>query len=299
MARIEDRLPQNVEGDLFVDSSCIDCDTCRFVAPQTFARADEDDRLGAGMSYVARQPTDPMARKRALMALVACPTSSIGTRSKADLKEAVDGFPEPIDDGVYYCGYASEDSFGASSYLLVRPPPKGNVLIDSPRAAKPLMKRIEALGGVSLMFLTHRDDVADHAQFHARFGCRRVMHRRDVTRGTAELELAIDGDEPVRLDDDLLVIPVPGHTAGSAALLYRDRHLFTGDHLWRSETCDALSASRSVCWYSWEAQTRSMERLLDHSFEWVLPGHGRRFHAPSKDAMREELSRLVARMRGR
>ena len=41
-----------------------------------------------------------------------------------------------VADGVYYCGFASEDSFGASSYLVARP---GNgVLVDSPRAAKPL-----------------------------------------------------------------------------------------------------------------------------------------------------------------
>jgi hypothetical protein len=41
-----------------------------------------------------------------------------------------------------------------------------NVLIDSPRAASPLLKRLEALGGVSKLFLTHRDDVLDY-----RFEC--------------------------------------------------------------------------------------------------------------------------------
>jgi ferredoxin len=29
-------LPENVAGDFFVDDSCIDCDTCRQVAPATF-----------------------------------------------------------------------------------------------------------------------------------------------------------------------------------------------------------------------------------------------------------------------
>src|SRR5205807_1309544 len=33
------RRPENAAGDLFVDSSCIDCDTCRWMAPATFARA--------------------------------------------------------------------------------------------------------------------------------------------------------------------------------------------------------------------------------------------------------------------
>ena len=36
-------------------------------------------------------------------------------------------FPERLDDNVYFCGYASPDSYGAASYLIVRP--EGNVLI--------------------------------------------------------------------------------------------------------------------------------------------------------------------------
>ena len=97
-----------------------------------------------------------------------------------------------------------------------------------------------------------------------------------------------------RLADDLLAIPVPGHTRGSTALLVADRYLFTGDHLWGED--GALHASRSVCWWSWEAQIRSMERLRDFSFEWVLPGHGAPLHAPPA-RMRALLEEAIARMR--
>jgi glyoxylase-like metal-dependent hydrolase (beta-lactamase superfamily II) len=93
------------------------------------------------------------------------------------------------------------------------------------------------------------------------------------------------------------VIPVPGHTRGSVALLYRDRFLFTGDHLWYEEDQGRLHASRGVCWYSWTEQARSMERLLDLDFEWVLPGHGRRYRAASAAAMRDEVARLCRWMR--
>jgi glyoxylase-like metal-dependent hydrolase (beta-lactamase superfamily II) len=195
---------------------------------------------------------------------------------------------------VHSCGYAAAASFGASSWLIVRPG-RGNVLIDSPRAAAPLLERIEALGGVALMLLTHGDDVADHRRFRERFGCERVMHEADIDDDTADVERKLTGREPVALDDDLLVVPVPGHTAGSIALLHRDEFLFTGDHLWGEG--DRLGASRSVCWSSWTEQTRSMERLLERRFTWVLPGHGGRFHAGSPDAMRRELEGLIARMR--
>jgi len=81
----------------------------------------------------------------------------IGSVSKVDVKEAVDALPDPIAPDIFYCGYAAESSFGAASYLVRRE--GGNVLVDSPRAARPLMDRIEALGGVATMFLSHRDDV--------------------------------------------------------------------------------------------------------------------------------------------
>jgi glyoxylase-like metal-dependent hydrolase (beta-lactamase superfamily II) len=153
------------------------------------------------------------------------------------------------------------------------------------------------MGGLRFLFLTHRDDVADHARWQARFGCERVMHEDDVTAGTRGVERPIAGEDPVPLAPDLLVIPVPGHTRGSAALLYDESFLFTGDHLMGSEDGTRLVASRSVCWYSWPEQVRSLERLLDFRFEWVLPGHGGRYRAPSPAAMRAELERLLKRIR--
>jgi glyoxylase-like metal-dependent hydrolase (beta-lactamase superfamily II) len=147
------------------------------------------------------------------------------------------------------------------------------------------------------MFLTHRDDVADHAAFQQRFGCERVLHERDVTAGTRAVERKLTGDEPIALAEDLLAIPVPGHTAGSAVLLYQERFLFTGDHLMASERDGLLHASRGVCWYSWPDQIRSMERLLDFRLEWVLPGHGGRYRATSASAMKRELERVVTEMK--
>ena len=90
-------------------------------------------------------------------------------------------------------------------------------------------------------------------------------------------------------------IPVPGHTRGSIALLHRDV-LFTGDHLWANDAEDGLECGADVCWYSWRDQRHSVERLVDHAFTWVLPGHGRRWHAPDAAAMRAELRRVAATM---
>ena len=53
-----------------------------------------------------------------------------------------------------------------------------------------------------------------------------------------------------------------------------------------------LVAFRDANWYSWPETIRSMERLLDFEFEWVLPGHGERFRAESPAAMRREARAL-------
>ena len=52
--------------------------------------------------------------------------------------------------------------------------------------------------------------------------------------------------------------------------------------------------SRSVCWYSWREQVKSLEKLLAFRFRWVLPGHGRRFHAETAEKMRDAIAALLA-----
>jgi glyoxylase-like metal-dependent hydrolase (beta-lactamase superfamily II) len=148
------------------------------------------------------------------------------------------------------------------------------------------------------MLLTHQDDVADHEKFHARFGSERVLHRDDVRARTAAVELQPAGLDPLQIDDSLLMIPTPGHTKGHAVFLYRDKFLFTGDHLAWDETESRLYAFRSACWYSWDEQIESMQRLLDYRFEWVLPGHGRPINLPAA-AMREDLERCIEWMKRR
>ena len=153
------------------------------------------------------------------------------------------------------------------------------------------------MGGVARMLLTHKDDIAAHESFRTRFGTMRTMHRAD---GAARLQMEqiIDGEDPMALDDDFLVIPTPGHTRGHVVFLYKQKFLFTGDHLAWSPVRNTLTAFRSVAWYSWPEQIRSMERLLAYNFEWVLPGHGD-MHHDSAQNMKTHLDRCIAWMKTR
>lgn len=291
MANVLQRLPENALGEFFVDATCIDCDTCSQLVPEVFR--DHGDQCS-----VYQQPRNDEEIHRALMALVACPTGSIGSTEKRNAKSAIDAFPLHLDENVYFCGFTSEASFGGWSYLIQRGPEQGgNVLVDSPRYTSHLVKRIAEMGGISLMFLTHKDDVADHRRFADRFGCRRIMHAADGA-ARLELETILEGTEPLRLDKDFLAIPTPGHTRGHVVLLYKEKFLFTGDHLAWSPARETLTAFRSVAWYSWPEQTRSMEKLLQYRFEWVLPGHGD-MHRENAEAMHAHLERCVAWMKTR
>ena len=288
MATLQQKRTENTDGNFYVDSSCIDCDTCRWVAPEVFDRQ-------AAQSAVYHQPVTDEEELRAMQALLACPTASIGTVAKpVGIKQAQQSFPIAIEDNVYYCGYHSSASFGAASYFIRRP--EGNILIDSPRFAAPLVKQIEAMGGIKYMYLTHQDDVADHQKFQEHFGCERIIHQDDVKPGTSEVEIKLSGLEPVKLAADLKIIPVPGHSKGHTVLLYQNKFLFTGDHLAWSPYLEQLYAFRRFCWYSWSEQIESMAKLAEYQFEWVLPGHGRRYHGSITET-KEQMARCVEWMK--
>lgn len=284
MARVDLRNRSNAAGEWFVDTRCIDCGTCREIAPDLFA---ED----AGRSVVLRQPSDADALD-AWLAAQACPTSSIGTMTRLPRPGRL--YPREVVDGsdIFDLGYCSEDSFGASAWLVVRP--AGNVLVDSPRFTEALAGPIAELGGVRHVALTHRDDVADARRWAERFGARTWIHTDDRTAAPWASDL-LTGEQEIQ--PGLLAIPVPGHTKGSVVFLLDERWLFTGDSLAWSHEREDLTAFRQACWYSWAAQTDSLADLADrHRFAAVLPGHGAR-HVGDADDLHDRLLRLVGRMR--
>ncbi len=282
------RRTENTEGNFYVDSSCIDCDTCRWVAPEVFDRQ-------SSMSAVYHQPQTESERISAMQALLSCPTASIGTEEKPrDVKQIQQTFPILVEDNVYYCGYHSSTSYGAASYFIQSE--AGNILIDSPRFTPPLVKQLEKMGGIKYMYLTHQDDVADHAKYHEHFNCDRILHQDDIKPATKEVEIKLSGTEIVELTPEIKIIPVPGHTKGHTVLLYKNKFLFAGDHLAWSPYLHHLYAFNRFCWYSWSEQIKSMERLAEYSFEWVLPGHGRRYHG-DLDTTKQQMQQCIEWMK--
>ena len=285
MANRTKRLASNIEGNFFVDSTCIDCDTCRQLAPTTFVEAGD-------YSTVFHQPESPTEELAAYQALIACPVGSIGTVQKNStlFSKAQASFPQPVEGGVYYVGFNSEKSFGANSYFIQHP--EGNWLVDSPRYLKHLVQAFEARGGIRYIFLSHEDDVADASRYAKAFGATRIIHRADV-HALPDAEWGLDGQEAVQAEPEFVCIPVPGHTAGSMVLLYNNRFLFSGDHLWWDRNLQQLGTPENLVWDAMQLE-RSVRKLLNFSFEWVLPGHGERIHLPHRE-MKNAVEHLIQR----
>ncbi|RRT61346.1 hypothetical protein B296_00038896 [Ensete ventricosum] len=125
--------PQNVEGEFFVDCRCIDCDTCRWMAPVS-----------------------------ALIFLDLIPKLAL------DFTIITIHINSLCLQGIYHCGYHSERSYGATSYLITHP--EGNILVD--RSSSP--------------DVSYRDDVGDHEKWSNRLKCDRILHSGDVRSCTLE-----------------------------------------------------------------------------------------------------------------
>jgi glyoxylase-like metal-dependent hydrolase (beta-lactamase superfamily II) len=274
----------NAPGNWYVDTHCTNCAAARTVAPGLIVER-------GGQSVFARQPQTPDEIRMAWRARLLCPTASVRTQSPADMPDGV--FPEAMTKSVYRLGYNAKSSYGAHSFLIRRD--AGNAMVDGPRWTRAVVTQLEEWGGLADILLTHRDDIADAERYAKHFGARVCIHKADHASAPFADNI-LEGKEPVSLAEDLIAIPVPGHTKGSVVYLYEDRCLFTGDSLAWSFELDDLRAWRDYCWYSWPQQIKSLARLLDVSFSWVLAGHGgSKGLAPQE--MHARLAALIERMK--
>lgn len=263
--------------------------------------------------------------------MAACPFHALRLRrgAKGLALEAAEGdvnaaypFPVSADGDVFLLGFYSDKNAGASCYLIQRPR-GGNVIVDAPKPDPALLARVAELGGAAYLVFTHKDHTAFFPDWAAAVpGIRRLLHQADVchTQGgehgffpyTGDVEVQLAGaapkPQPLDAEGDVQLIPLPGHTAGSICVLYRDHYLFTGDSLHWSAARGHLVSSRLHCWGDWRQLTRSLRALLGDDddkeeggglnlqFQHVLPGHGEPMAFPSVAEAHAALRRGVAWM---
>ncbi|MDH3299188.1 MAG: MBL fold metallo-hydrolase [Acidimicrobiia bacterium] len=295
MARLDARHPAGALGPWFVDDRCIDCDAARHVAPGLIER-----NPGDGVSYFVRQPETDEEIDMAWRAVLICPTRSVGHETERRPPRQV--FPQPLGDDVYRLGHNARNSFGAHSYLAVRPANRGgNLMIDAPRWTREVAGPLAGLGGVDHILLSHRDDVADAERYAEAFDAQVWIHSDDASAAPYATDL-ITGIEPVEIAPGVVAFPVPGHTKGSVLYHVDGQLLFSGDSLAWNPRREELMAFRRACWYSWEAQTDSLARFAASGlrFDRLFCGHGWSRDAadllPPRPDFADHLLRLVADM---
>lgn len=287
MADEKKRLPNNVEGEFFVDSTCLNCDTCRQIAPEVFG-------ADGKFAIVVAQPSSAEGKRKATQAVLCCPNGSIGMQDRAAVKEVMADFPLLIEEDVYFSGFNSMKTAGANSYFVRNP--AGNWLICSPKFQGQLVANIERLGGLRYMFISHRDDVGDAIKFREKFGCQLIIHETELD-ALPEPQIVIRGTEPIALTEQFTVIPAAGHTQGHCFLLYREKFLFGGDTLHFDRSNNRISIwGPDWTWFDYRIQAESAESLLKYRFEWVLPSHGWKVKLPEAE-MHKQVEAAVARSR--
>ncbi|MDA2812335.1 MBL fold metallo-hydrolase [Nocardiopsis sp. RSe5-2] len=116
------------------------------------------------------------------------------------------------------------------AFLLERD--HGNVIVYNAPGITSAAQGVRALGGATRLLVNH-----GHEEMYGRpdLDVPVYVHERD--RGQVAGTLPVAGTFTGRrmIDDDLEVIPTPGHTPGSTAYLWDNgahRFLFTGDSIW-------------------------------------------------------------------
>jgi glyoxylase-like metal-dependent hydrolase (beta-lactamase superfamily II) len=264
-----------------VNARCINCMASRTMAPDLLVEQD-------GRSVFARQPVTNEELIAAWRAVEVCPTAAV--RAPHALKRPTNLFPQELTADVFRLGFNAQASYGAHSYFATTA--GARVMVDAPRWSAHLAAWMSERGGLDHVLLTHSDDVADAERYAKQFGARVWIHEYDA----ASAPFATDiwrGDHPQEVIPGVKMAPAPGHTRGSVMYLVEDRYLFTGDSLAWNAKSRSLEAFRDVCWYDWSEQLRSLQRLLDETFSWILAGHGGSVELSPLE-MKAQLTRFLA-----
>jgi glyoxylase-like metal-dependent hydrolase (beta-lactamase superfamily II) len=171
--------------------------------------------------------------------------------------------PEPLGFG---------PSLEIRAFLLRRE--QGNLLIYRAATLEQDVETVNDLGGISRQYLNHHHEASPACDWVAKtFGAPLHVHEADAQAASKVCDVDETFSERHRLDEDLEVIPIPGHTSGATAFLWdtgQHRALFTGDTIsfsrgrWRAAVLDGVSDR--------ERYIESLELIRTLDFDLVVPG---------------------------
>jgi glyoxylase-like metal-dependent hydrolase (beta-lactamase superfamily II) len=152
------------------------------------------------------------------------------------------------------------------SYVLERA--QGNVIVYNSPGVSESADAIAALGAPTRLLINHGHE--------SMYGQPAIdvpvwVHSQDRAEIARSIHVAGTFDERLMIDDDLEVIPTPGHTAGTTSYLWNSgqhRFLFTGDFIWIEDgDWKAVVLSSHLR----DAYLASLELVRDLDFDVLVP----------------------------
>jgi glyoxylase-like metal-dependent hydrolase (beta-lactamase superfamily II) len=180
--------------------------------------------------------------------------------------------PQAVQDNIFAFP-PNRDILGGTSYLIVG---EVNILIDCPAWNQANENFLRSLGGVELLFLTHRGGIGKAQEVQEVFGCEIVIQEQEAYL-LPRLKVATFQHE-FTLSSLLQAIWTPGHSPGSSCLYYinKDSHLlFSGRHLLPNRLGEPVPL-RTAKTFHWPRQIKSVQLLRDRftpeTLQYICPG---------------------------
>lgn len=181
------------------------------------------------------------------------------------------------------------------SFLLERP--AGNVVVYNSPGLTQAAAQIRDLGGATRLLVNH-----GHEAMYSEpdLDVPVFVHERDRAETARSLRVAGVFTQRQMIDDDLEVIPTPGHTAGTTSYLWDSgthRFLFTGDFLWIEEgewKAVVLDPSLRAAYLDSLALVRDLD--FDVLVPWGTTEEGPSFALVDGAERRERIDAVIARV---
>ena len=149
-----------------------------------------------------------------------------------------------------------------SSPSPISPTPAGNILIDCPAWNESTEEFLREVGGVSLLFITHRGGIGKAQEIQEAMRCQILIQEQEAYL-LPGLNVTTFQDE-LTISERIQVIWTPGHSPGSACLYYNfaGGFLFSGRHLLPNQECKPVPFKLSKTFH-WLRQIRSVKALRE------------------------------------
>jgi glyoxylase-like metal-dependent hydrolase (beta-lactamase superfamily II) len=189
-----------------------------------------------------------------------------------------------------------EPSLVIRAFLLRRDP--GNLLIYSVNGLEEETARIAHVGGVTRQYLNHWHEAMFANQ---RVSAPLFVHEEDLSLAAARTPVDETFSARHAVGDDFEVIPIPGHTEGATAYLWKNgghRFLFTGDSIFLKEGRWVAAVLKSS---DRDSYIESLELMRELDFDvlvpWAATGGDPYYAVTTKADARRRIAAILERVR--